>query len=96
MAKFKPLGSLVFGKITFNEKNLKYALKKNGGSKELKNWIDKTIAVYSQKYQLGHYLIFIKLNPKSTTISLRLDLDKYKDEDGNIVLPNNLRPLPGN
>lgn len=95
MAKPIPLGSMAFGQITLNEENLGYALKENGDSEELKNWINKALAYYSKKYNAGHYLIFIKLNPRSTKLSLRLDLDKYEDENGNISVPDNLCSLLG-
>ncbi len=88
MAKLKPLGSMAFGQITFNEEKLEYALKKSSDREKLKNWIDKTLAESSEKYNAGYYLIFIKLNPRRTRLFLRLDTEKYRDENGNIVIPD--------
>lgn len=88
MAKPKPLGSIAFGQITFNEKKLEYVLKKSVDREKLKNWIDKTLAESSQKYNAGYYLIFIKLNPRRTKLFLRLDTEKYRDGNGNIVIPD--------
>lgn len=89
MKKLRPIGKIENGKFIVDQKKHDDFFKKHNYLRDrFHNWFEQQIHLLTEKHKSGYFLVYLRAtNNHGVKLTTSFDVERYRDENGTIVLP---------